>query len=388
MDVLVASEWLVPAVGGAERVALERAQALVERGHRVRLVCVEAPRAEDAAPVPAGVEVLTVPAPSASGAYWAGKRALRDAVGAGVRAAIDRRRPDVVVGSLHAAPAAIDAATEHDIPAVLSMPSYEALCRNAFHPAHRCEPWRDCVRCPAAQGLDRAEREELRAARGAHERALARAAAIVADSRTVAAALRGWSGREATVVAPVSAPLAPAGASFDGPVVLAAARWAPHKGSELLGGLCRAARALGREVRVTRRGLERRPPGAEVVDNAPAAHLLRSASALLVPSQWEEPFGRLAWEAQSAGVPVLAADAGGLAEVVPPQRLVAPRADPGAWSRALAALLVDEREWSRACAEGERAAAAMLEPDPLEAFTAVLTAAVTRPAAALPATPG
>lgn len=44
--------------------------------------------------------------------------------------------------------------------------------------------------------------------------------------------------------------------------------------------------------------------------------LMRSATFLVVPSQWEEPFGMVAIEALACGVPVIASDAGALPEII------------------------------------------------------------------------
>ena len=58
---------------------------------------------------------------------------------------------------------------------------------------------------------------------------------------------------------------------------------------------------------------------------------------LAVPSEWEEPFGRVSVEAQACGVPVLVSDVGGLPETLAPGlsgELVPPgRAEP--WRTAL-----------------------------------------------------
>jgi glycosyltransferase involved in cell wall biosynthesis len=60
---------------------------------------------------------------------------------------------------------------------------------------------------------------------------------------------------------------------------------------------------------------------------------------LLVPSLWEEPFGRLPIEVGVHGIPTLASASGGLSEAVGEGGLcIAPRDDVASWSRAIEAL--------------------------------------------------
>lgn len=70
-------------------------------------------------------------------------------------------------------------------------------------------------------------------------------------------------------------------------------------------------------------------------------HYLMSR-ALLVPSQWEEGFGRVAVEANAYGVPVLASDIGGLPEAMGAGGcLIDPKADATVWANALEAIVSD-----------------------------------------------
>lgn len=63
---------------------------------------------------------------------------------------------------------------------------------------------------------------------------------------------------------------------------------------------------------------------------------------LLVPSKWEEAFGRVVIEAQSCGIPVLASRRGGLPESVGDDSMVVDAyADPQAWLAAVRPLLDD-----------------------------------------------
>jgi glycosyltransferase involved in cell wall biosynthesis len=67
--------------------------------------------------------------------------------------------------------------------------------------------------------------------------------------------------------------------------------------------------------------------------------LVRALDVLLLPS-WEEPFGRALIEAMALGVPVLATNVGGPAEIITDGReghLLDPRA-PSAWARAISDL--------------------------------------------------
>jgi len=72
------------------------------------------------------------------------------------------------------------------------------------------------------------------------------------------------------------------------------------------------------------------------------AELIGALDMLLLPS-WEEPFGRAVIEAMAMGVPVLATDLGGPAEILAGGRggLLLPPRDAAAWGRAAAALAAD-----------------------------------------------
>ncbi|WP_051000092.1 glycosyltransferase [Sinorhizobium fredii] len=74
---------------------------------------------------------------------------------------------------------------------------------------------------------------------------------------------------------------------------------------------------------------------------------------LLVPSQWDEGFGRVVLEAQCSGIPVIASNRGGLPEAVGDGGWLIPaETDTAAWSRALNQLWTDQTLWDEvsACA--------------------------------------
>ena len=79
------------------------------------------------------------------------------------------------------------------------------------------------------------------------------------------------------------------------------------------------------------------------------------AKLLLVPSQWEEAWGRIATEAQLSGIPVLASRIGGLPESVGPGGiLVEPNAPLDDWLAALSRMWDDKQEYETLSQEALR----------------------------------
>jgi glycosyltransferase involved in cell wall biosynthesis len=402
MDLLFASEYLLPASGGAERFVLEAAAGLAARGHRVRVLSLGG--ADDgAAP---DIEVLVRPDPAPTAPRWQRRRGWRQAMELELAAELERRPAQVVLGQLHTGPAAVRAAHAAGARAALLLPSHEPFCAWAFAPDSTCVPESGCRDCPRFQAQPPDERELHLEARREQERALATADLLIAPSRSLAATCEAWCGRRASVIAPLvvgralidptqvtgptaEAPRAPQGGppllpgpAPGGPVVLAASQWTDGKGAALLAPL--AAALAPRRVRVqwTARApepailaqLERLENVALLQPPLPLDQLLHDAGVLLVPSQAPEAFGRLAVEGMAAGVPVLASGSGGLHETVPPTQLVRPHDDPDAWARAVRHL-DDHAHWHAARAGGLAAAAAVLAADPLDALEQVLGAA-------------
>jgi glycosyltransferase involved in cell wall biosynthesis len=359
LGILYAAETLVPPRGGAERFALELIEALNGR-HAVETV------------------FLDGEAPPGDG-YWAAKRARREAVAAAVREELAGASYDVVATTLHAGPGAVAAAAAENVPAVLFLHSYEHLCKYAYDAGSRCVPESCCRDCPRAAALAAAERDELMRSRRDHATALATATALVATSAAVADETERWSGRRPEVVPGALRDVPAARADIDGPVVLAAASWHPNKGRDLLESL--AGLLTHRTLAITAGGLGaelaerlRARPNVRLVPNAPIGELLDGAAALLVPSQWREPFGRIAFEGMAAGIPTLASATGGLLELVPPEQLVDPPDGPERWRDAVDALL-EPPDWDAARARGREAAGAVLARDPVGALEDLLLGA-------------
>lgn len=79
---------------------------------------------------------------------------------------------------------------------------------------------------------------------------------------------------------------------------------------------------------------------------ADVASLLGKMDIVLVPSQWQEPFGRVAVEALQAGSCVLVSDTGGLPEAVGDRKaLIVPPGDVDAWEMRILAIKEDPAEF-------------------------------------------
>jgi len=231
------------------------------------------------------------------------------------------------------------AALRRDLPVVWTVRNHRLVCVDGTHfrdgaPCHLCRPgWRlpgiryGCYRdSKVGSAL-------VTAATAAFGRVARRRLTAVAISRT----MRDWLVDRAAFpaervrvkyngIAPPPAPdAAVAGASRS---FLFVGKLAPYKGLDLLlDAWRRAALPDGAELRILGDG----PMASEVaaaagedrritwVGHVPAADIpghLAAARAVIVPSVWDEPFGRVAAEALAHARPVITTGLGGLQEIV------------------------------------------------------------------------
>lgn len=386
LDVVFAAERVWPPLGGAERACLEMAGAVGAAGHHVRTLGLARPEADPDAEgraTPAGWQEVPQPEHGHPFWDWRARVARAEALAAGVAAAIDARRPNAIVTYDTAAPAVARVASEAEVPLLLWLHGYETLCHWRFVLGSTCLPESRCRRCPRSLALDPRQRAARVSHADGHRAALAGATHLVAPSQALADAAQSTCGRRPQVIAPVSRGLAQVEGSPDGPVLAISSLWTRDKGADLLAPIAERLAARGRRLVVQVGDGGRHVPPPEALFAAPNVEvrtaaaeideLLPGTSVVLVPSQMPDPWPRVAFEAMSAGIPVLASDTGGLRESVPPAQRVAPHGDPDAWGEALECLAEPQR-WAGARQAGLRAAAEIVDSEPSGRFVTAVEA--------------
>ena len=122
-----------------------------------------------------------------------------------------------------------------------------------------------------------------------------------------------------------------------------------HKGAQIFLDLSRAFPAerfqLFGNIEPALRTAFEQQPNITLRPHAELHTILQAAKIVVVPSQWPEPFGRIAVEAMANGIPVLVSASGGLLEAAPDPRLqVQAFRQTKAWENRLADVLRNSHE--------------------------------------------
>lgn len=333
--------------GGEDRVADDEAALLAAAGHEVIRVRVDNPGGGVAA-------VATL-----AGAVWNPLR-FRE-----IRALVRADRPDVA--HVHNtwfgfSPSIVDALHADGVPVVMTLHNYRLLCANGLlyrdgAPCTDCvgaKPWpavrHRCYRGSAAQSAVAAATIAASRHRGTWDRVTR----FIAPSEAIKAIhVEAGFDPARIIVKPNGVPdpgprPAPPGRSS---TVLSVGRLSAEKGLETLLTAWRTADASLGDLELVvvgdgplRQRLEEiAPPRTSFtgwVSPQRLSEMMLSARALVFPTRWYETFGRVAVEAMAAGMPVLASDIAGPAEIagrLGPDWLVPP-GDQEAWSAALGRL--------------------------------------------------
>lgn len=373
-SVLQVNKFLYPRAG-AETVLLDTRRLLEARGHEVLDFAMADPRN----------------VPSRTAEFFAKPRGYdqgRSSVGAAtdalstiydwsarwqLRRLLSAHRPDVA--HLHnvyhqLSTSVVDELWAQKVPMVMTVHDYKPVCPSYVMfrdgaPCRRCvggHPFHaiggPCVKSSRAASAVAALEAQLVRARKTYDRV----SVFVAPSHFMASVLESGgvgTGRIKVIRNFITAPSAPSKSS-DAPYVLFLGRLEDVKG---VGVLLDAARLVqdAIEIRVAGEGVLASSVAAAPrpvhylgrLDRAAADQQLRGASAVVVPSLWEENCPMVVLEAQARGVPVVVSDRGGLPE------LVTHGQDgwitPAGSSQALAAAIIDvARDPQSATRIGER----------------------------------
>lgn len=343
--------------GGEDAVVAAEAQVLRAAGHHVVAHVAENPTG-------GGAAMLAL-----AQSPW------NRAAAAQVRAVVDGTQPDVahVHNTWYAlSPAVLPALREAGVPVVLTLHNYRLICPNSvlYRDGHPCG---DCIgRLPWPGVVHRCYRDSAIAS-------AAVAVSIVAHrlrhtwTRDVDLVLalteyareqliQGGLDPRRTVVKhnfvtdPGPRALPPSAARS----IVYAGRLTHEKGILALLDAWRKANRHDLELVVVGDG-PLRPEvekhtriGVRVVGRLPpeaVRSMMLGARAVIIPSQWGEPFGLTAAEAMAAGAPVIATDAGGLGELLPPEYPpILSASSPSEWPHVLTGFdnASDLDTWSRA----------------------------------------
>lgn len=268
------------------------------------------------------------------------------------------RRPQVLIASLEPTAEALGVASRFGIPTLAYFQSYE-----------HCEP------SPAEKRLWGLNPERMYPSREEALYALRTADILLANSQHVQGRLAQKWGVAPGVLYPniVLKPLRPG----RNPQYITGVCGSAHKGIEIFLALADAFPderfLLVGDVQPNWYARVRERRNVIVRGRDKPERFLSDSKIVLVPSQWQEPFGRIAVEALGYRIPILASHTGGLAEIVGNSPLgVKHFRSPGAWRKRLGALLQSEELRSEYGALGHARVTKFLDGSPARQLAHVI----------------
>ena len=237
--------------------------------------------------------------------------------------------PDIYFADGVPTPWVMERAGRAEIPAVAFVRDHYWTCLYALH--RTCDG-----RCFQCYGLaNKAEWPWLRREMAARRRALDQADAVVTNSEFMQEMLRVRGSIESSVVYPPVGSLA-VGFYPPDPIRVAYLGQGGWKGSRMIRDLARLNPryefvVAGRQDGLTRRMFEGRENVRLIGWRSPRV-ALSGANVVLVPSEWQEPFGRVPVEAGTLRIPTIASLSGGLPEAVGPGGILVPPGDVELWN--------------------------------------------------------
>lgn len=392
MKILLAQRTLLSTYGGAERSLITLGKYLSGRGHVVSALGEDGrgarkqewPQVSGIVPIRCTLRRFAgkgIKWPDLWTWAWQWRRCCARALG--------NTGSELALTQLDMAPSTIEAARELSVPSVLFVRSFEHLCPREFQEGlDACGG--SCWKC--LPPFERYQYPWMLLVMRSHSRALRDADMVISNSDFTRRLLLDRAGVESDVVHPfieLATTGDPTAAAGGGPALESGSVARRPAGQEILMVTPRLAKGVRTVLEVARRlprmrfllvgeldaSLSERDLPANVSHVGPVSDmgpLYARAGALLVPSIWPEPFGRVVIEAGALGVPSVVSAVGGLPEALGKGGVaVSDYKNPKAFEKGLNEVLEGREDYSRlALANARRFAAS----DPAGRFVKLLKA--------------
>ncbi len=232
-----------------------------------------------------------------------------------LRNIVKQEKPDLIITQLMYTPATVDVAKENNIPVAVFLHTYEHFCPCYYKQYHPSDPIHKTKRCYSI--TTRLQEPFVSWLRYWHKRALERADLIVANSKYMADTLREVHNLSSKIVFPI----------------IDVERYETKRKQEFIT-FINPIKAKGVEVFIEiAKRLQKQKflvVGGVFSEDIPKVQALPNVTylkqtddmknvyaktrLLIAPSQWYEPFGRVALEAAISGIPSIVSNRGGLPE--------------------------------------------------------------------------
>jgi glycosyltransferase involved in cell wall biosynthesis/ubiquinone/menaquinone biosynthesis C-methylase UbiE len=306
--ILFIGDFLYPPMGGAEKSALTILQRFVRDGHTCFALC----KGTGEEVVYNEIHVRYVSHPGF------------------IEQSIFQIKPSLIITQLNWACYGVDLAVKHHIPSILFIRSFEYFCATPVE-FDTCD--KNCASCQIHQH-NRTIRDRFRpAVLGADE--------VVCNSLFMKKLTRDFYGRDSHVVYPPME-ISDHECEHTQGTFIVMNQPEFHKGGDLF--LELAKRMPDYPFMTVGRGNQTQLSNCVHYGQTDPLIFFQHARLLLVPSLLPEPFGRIAVEAMSNGIPVIASRTGGLPEVIGEAGiLIDDYRNVDMWEKAIRTLLTDSR---------------------------------------------
>jgi glycosyltransferase involved in cell wall biosynthesis/tRNA G46 methylase TrmB len=280
--ILFVGEYFYPPMGGAEKSAMTLLSQLAQDGHRCIALC----KGSGADQHHNGIHIQYIPNH------------------AQIEQVIFRVKPTLILTQVTWAAYTIPLAKKHHIPGILFIRSLEYFCTTPVE-FTRCD--KKCAQCQ--------HHKYNRSLKNRYKSMIRNADTIVCNSEFTKRVTLEFYGKEAEVLYPAikldefKVDSTSATRTF---ILMNQPEY--YKGGELFYTIAERMKDL--KFMTVGRGSDRHLPNCIYYEQTDPHLFFQHARLVLVPSLWPEPFGRIAVEAMSNGIPVIASNCGGLPEII------------------------------------------------------------------------